>query len=231
MFRNILLTIAGVISLSLSLSGVSCAPIQTAPEGGYGQTVPAQGPPPGDYTQPVIGQRATYRKEMAKECREAAYTFQRQGFIKQAVVKYRESLTWWPDPALDAYIESVEKTTGLPSSGARKKPWTSAPRPPSQKQEVVATIRNRSNHDVYVYAEGGSESPESRFLPGEIREVAVRTNAYGEVVFLAGTGKGGLPIATAAWTDDPEDRRIVPVVLFDDEAPRKLLIMTGFRSR
>jgi hypothetical protein len=218
------LVMIGVAGLFL----VSCAPMQAGPEPQYGQQVAPQGPPPGDYAQPVIDQRAEYRRNMAKEARDAAYTFQRQNLVKQAVVKYRESLAWWPDPALDAYVETVERATGLPLSGKRR-PWIEAPRAPGKKYETVATIRNRSNRDVYIVTVGGAESPESRFLPGEIREVAVTPNSYGEIVFSA--SRGGPLLATTTWTGDQEDARVAPVVLFDDNHPDKLLVMTGFRTR
>lgn len=224
-----LITVAG-IAVVWSLLSVSCAPLKPTSGGGdHGRSIEGQGPPPADYSQPVIGQRAEYRREMAKESRDAAYTFQKQGFVKQAVTKYRESLTWWPDPPLDAYIETVERAAGLPLSGQRT-PWTAAPRPPaSKKREVIATIRNRSPRDVYIVTEGGSESPESRFLPGEIREVAVLPNAYGEVVFSA--SRGGSLLATTTWRSEPDDMRVVPVVLFDDREAEKLVVMTGFRLK
>jgi hypothetical protein len=203
--------------------------MQAGGEGGVcGAGAQLQGPPPGDYAQPVIDQRAEYRKSMAKEDRDAAYTFQRQGFVKQAVAKYRESLSWWPDPALDAYIGTVEKAAGLPPSG-KTRPWAEAPRAPAKKYGTIATIRNRSNRDVYIVTEGGSETPETRFLPGEIREMAVTPNAYGEVVFSA--SRGGPLIAAMRWTGDPGDPRTAPVVLFDDSHPERLVVMTGFRPR
>jgi hypothetical protein len=219
----------GTTAVAFLLLFGGCAPMQAGGEGGvYGAGGQLQGPPPGDYAQPVIDQRAEFRRGMAKEDREAAYTFQRQGFVRQAVAKYRESLSWWPDPALDVYIETVERATGLPLSGKRR-PWVEAPRAPAKKYGTVATIRNRSNRDVYIITAGGSETPETRFLPGEIREMAVMPNAYGEVVFSA--TRSGLLIATMRWTGDADDPRVAPVVLFDDSHPERLIVMTGLRPR
>jgi hypothetical protein len=226
--KRLMMAIGVLMIFAVGLCCVSCVEMQPGPEGPYGQRVAPQGPPPGDYAQPVIDQRAEYRKSMARESRDAAYTFQKQGLVKQAVIRYRESLSWWPDPTLDAYVETVERATGLPLSG-KMRPWTEAPRFPGKKHESVATVRNRSNRDVYIVTVGGAESPESRFLPGEIREVAVTPNAYGEVVFSA--SRGGPLLGTARWTGDQEDARVAPVVLFDDNHPEKLIVMTGFRTK
>jgi len=209
------------------LFSVSCAPVQTTPEGGYGQ-LPPQGPPQGEYSRPVIDQRALFRQNMGKDLREAAYNFQRQNLYREAVIKYRESLVWWPDPSLDGYIETLEKASGLPLSGKRRK-WIEAPRPPDKKGEIIATIRNKSSHEVYIHIVGGGESPETLFLPGEIREMAVMPNTYGEVVFSA--SQRGPLLATVKWIGDPANPQAVPVVLFDDNDSQKIIVMTGFRAK
>jgi hypothetical protein len=209
------------------LAFVSCAPVQTTPEGGYGQ-LPPQGPPQGEYSRPVIDQRALFRQNMGKDLRDGAYNFQKQRLFKEAVTKYRESLAWWPDPALDGYIETLEKASGLPLSGKRR-PWTEAPRLPGKLGEVVATIRNKSNREVYIHTIDGGESPETLFLPGEIREMAVMPNAYGEVIFSA--SRRGPLLATVKWISDPANSKAVPVVLFDDNDPDKIIVMTGFRAK
>lgn len=229
MFRTVVLAVVGGVALCCSLClCTSCGLVRPAKVGDNLQPLPPQEPPPADYTQPVIGQRAEYRKEMAKDTRDAAYTFQKQGLIKQAIIKYRESLAWWPDPALDGYIETVEKAAGLPPSGQRR-PWTASPRPPSSKREVIATIRNGSDRDVYIVSGDGPESPETRFLPGEIREMAVLPDAYGVVAFTA--RRDGVSLATVNWTGDPGNNDVVPAVLFDDGQTDKLATMTGFRPK
>jgi hypothetical protein len=228
MNKNRMKLISGVALISLCvLCVVSCAPIQTVPVGASGQ-MPAQGPPQGEYSKPVIDQRALFRQNMGKDLRDAAYNFQKQGLYKEAVIKYRESMTWWPDVALDGYIETLEKASGLPLSG-KIQAWAEAPRAPSKSSEVIATIRNKSNREVYIHTVGGGESPETLFVPGEIREMAVMPNAYGEAVFS--TSRRGPLLGTVKWTADPRNPKTVPVVLFDDNDPMRIIVMTGFRTK
>jgi hypothetical protein len=218
--------IAALIVVCTSLI-VSCVPIQTVPDTGYSQS-PPQRPPQGEYSKPVIDQRALFRQNMGKDLRDVAYNFQGQGLYKEAVIKYRESLAWWPDPALDGYIETLEKASGLPLSGKRRA-WTEAPRVPTKMSEVIATIRNKSSREVYIHTVGGGESPETLFVPGEIREMAVMPNAYGEIVFSA--SRRGPLLATAKWVGDPSNSKAAPVVLYNDNNPEKIVVMTGFRTK
>lgn len=204
-------------------------PPSTQPQPPYGQTQSyPPSPPPGDFGRATIERQSEVRKATAKGLRDEAYALQQRGLVREAIAKYRESLVYWPDPGLDAYIGTIESTMRVPST-QRVRQWTPQGGPAGQPYTMIATIRNRSNSEVSMRLSEGGGTQDVPFLPGEIRELALATSAAGEItVYVLQAGR---IIAGKKWYWDPGDPSAVPAIIYDDKEPEKLMIMTGIKIR
>jgi tetratricopeptide (TPR) repeat protein len=61
----------------------------------------------------------TAKRETARRLRAEGQALQQQGKLREAIAKYRESLTYVPDPALEAYIAQVEAAAAKQEQAAQ----------------------------------------------------------------------------------------------------------------
>jgi hypothetical protein len=163
------------------------------------------------------------RRAIAGSLRDEAYAIQQQGRSQDAIIKYRESLVYFPDAGLNDYISTLEKKTGKAS------PVIGPENPPPQSS-IPATVRNRSRQSVHILPEGETANDSNFFTPGDIKSMSVSSYPQGRVTFHA--VRDGKVIASTVWQRDPGDVTKVPAVLYDDaEGPPKLTVMTGIRLR
>ena len=59
-------------------------------------------------TKQKEGREQDVRKARAKQLRDEGYALQQQNRVKEAVTKYKESLSYWPDAQLEKYIKDLE---------------------------------------------------------------------------------------------------------------------------
>jgi tetratricopeptide (TPR) repeat protein len=64
-------------------------------------------------------QSDTAKRETARRLRAEGQALQQQGKLREAIAKYRESLTYVPDPALEAYIAQVEAAAAKQDQAAQ----------------------------------------------------------------------------------------------------------------
>ena len=204
-------------------------PPSTPSQPPYGQTQPYPPvPSPGDFTRATVGKQLETRRAAANGIREEAYALQRRGLVREAIMKYRQSLVTWPDPGLEAYIGTIEQTMKMPSS-QRSRPWIGQAIPVGQPSTMIATIRNRSNSDISLRLSEGGGSSEVTFLAGEILELALTTSPTNEIT--VSVQQAGRVTAIKKWIWIPGEPSAVPVILYDDKEPEKLIIMTGIIPR
>jgi hypothetical protein len=207
----------------------------------------ASGPPPADgrtaTTLSGVGaeaerQKIALRRSVATSLRDEAYALQQRGQLREAVIRYRQSLVYWPDSGLESFIVPLEKKAGFTVAQYRPQdtlqdarqdtPQAAASPSPAAKPGIVfATVRNRSNLDIAIRTRG--EPPESATVvrAGEILIRPVQPAANGEVMFYA--ERNGQAIVTRSWFGDPRSTGLVPAVLYDDGLPERLVVMTGLR--
>lgn len=167
--------------------------------------------------------KAEIMRAFAKSLRDEAYSLQMKGHLNEAIIKYRKSLTYWPDSDLENHIQLLEKKSGelFPDNQPAASPESIT----NKTQRVItATIRNRSNEGVHIFTQGETFNPNNHFMPQEIRFVPVQIQSNGEVIFYA--GRDGRILDSKTWRGDPRYQDRVPCVLFDKE---KLIILTGIR--
>ena len=207
----------------------------------------ASGPPPADgRAAPTLSgmgaeaerQKIALRRSVATRLRDEAYALQQRGQLREAAIRYRQSLVYWPDNGLESFIVPLEKKAGFTAAQYRPQgtlqgtfqdtPQGTASPPPSAKPGVVfATVRNRSNLDIAIRTRG--ETPESATVvrAGEILIRPVQPAANGEVMFTA--ERNGQAIVSRSRVGDPRSTALVPAVLYDDGLPERLVVMTGLR--
>lgn len=78
--------------------------VSVAPQPSVAAAPPTTAPASPVATTPT----AAERQQIAGRLRAEAKALQDQGKLREAIAKYRESLTYVPDPALEAYIKQVE---------------------------------------------------------------------------------------------------------------------------
>lgn len=200
---------------------------QTQPPYSPSQPYPP-GPPPGDFGRATIERQMEIRKATAQGLRLEAYGLQQKKLFREAVSKYRESLAYWPDPSLEAYIGTIENTMKLPSSQIFR-PSTGQGMIMGQPYTMMATFRNRSNSEVSLRLSEGRGTPDVTFLPGEILELALTTNPGGEIT--VSVLQAGRLVAMKRWIRLPGDPSAVPAIIYDDKEPERLLIMTAIKTR
>ncbi|OPY61537.1 MAG: hypothetical protein A4E57_04177 [Syntrophorhabdaceae bacterium PtaU1.Bin034] len=229
-----------LLAALLCLSACAPAVIRTDPEPRAYPQAPAQYPearapypqtrpaaPQSDLRRATIEKQTEMRKSVAKGIRDEAYGLQQRGLIREAVAKYRESLFYWPDFALDSYVVKLENTVKAPLPGASGQ--TQAPGAQTGPREMIAAVRNRSTGEVSMRLSEGGESREVLFQPGEIRELAIRTSPSGEIT--AYVLQGGRTVAGRKWLWNSGDPSLVPAILYDDKEPESLILMKAMRTR
>jgi hypothetical protein len=173
------------------------------------------------------------RRSIASSLRNEAYACQQQGQLRDAVIRYRQSLVWWPDAGLEAYVAPLERKAGFDAIQYRPELQQAAAvqagsaASVSKPGMVFATIRNRSTQDVIILTR--NESPDAGTLvrAGEILIRPVQLTPNGEVTFLA--VRNGHTLATRSWFGNPSSTSVVPSVLYDDNLQDRLVVMTGLR--
>jgi tetratricopeptide (TPR) repeat protein len=86
------------------------------------------------------GQAEESKKARAKQLRDEGYALQQQSRLKEAVAKYRESLSYWPDPQLEKYVKDIEARMAASSGGSTASgPVASTPAKPPTSQPPVQT--------------------------------------------------------------------------------------------
>lgn len=199
----------------------------------------ASGPPPADgrnaTTLSGVGadaerQKIAIRRSVATSLRDEAYALQQKGQLREAAIRYRQSLVYWPDSGLESFIVPLEKKAGFTAAQYRPQNTlqSAASAPSAAKPGIVfATVRNRSNLDIAIRTRG--ETPESATVvrAGEILIRPVQPAANGEVMFYA--ERNGQAIVSRSWYGDPRSTGLVPAILYDDGLPERLVVMTGLR--
>lgn len=203
----------------------------------------ASGPPPADGRNATTlsgagadaeRQKIAIRRSVATSLRDEAYALQQKGQLREAAIRYRQSLVYWPDSGLESFIVPLEKKAGFTAAQYRPQDTlqdtlqATASTPPAAKPGIVfATVRNRSNLDIAIRTRG--ETPESATVvrAGEILIRPVQPAANGEVMFYA--ERNGQAIVSRSWYGDPRSTGLVPAVLYDDGHPERLVVMTGLR--
>jgi hypothetical protein len=173
------------------------------------------------------------RRAVASSLRNEAYACQQQGQLRDAVIRYRQSLAWWPDAGLEAYVAPLERKAGFDAIRYKPELQQAAGVPAGSAASagkpgmVFATIRNRSTQDVIILTR--NESPDAGTLvrAGEILIRPVQLTSNGEVTFLA--VRNGQTLATRSWYGNPSSASVVPAVLYDDNLQDRLVVMTGLR--
>jgi hypothetical protein len=194
---------------------------------------------PGEAALPgtAIGQeteqkKIALRRAVASGLRDEAYAFQQNGQLRDAVIRYRQSLVWWPDPGLESYVVPLERKAGFdakqyspefPQAAVQTGTAASAGKPPT----VFATIRNRSTQDVTISVSGENRDAGTQVRAGEILVIPVRLSLNGEIAFLA--SRNGQTLATRRWFGNPSSAGVVPSVLYDDNLQDRLVVMTGLK--
>ncbi|HET6489013.1 MAG TPA: DUF6438 domain-containing protein [Syntrophales bacterium] len=187
---------------------------------------------------PAIGTETEQKKislhrAVASSLRDEAYTFQLRGQLRDAVIRYRQSLVWWPDAGLESYVEPLEKKAGFdaiqyrpegPPVAAAQAGSTASVNKPGR---VSATIRNRSTQDVTISVRGESDRAGTLVRAGDILIRPVQLSPNGEVTFMA--MRNGQTLATRSWRGNPSSASVVPSVLYDDNLQDELVVMTGLK--
>ena len=186
---------------------------------------------------PAIGReteqkKIALRRAVASSLRDEAYAFQQKGQLRDAVIRYRQSLVWWPDPGLESYVVPLERKAGFDAKQYRPEllqaavqtgTAASVGKPPT----VFATIRNRSTQDVTISVSGENRDAGTQVRAGEILIIPVKLAPNGEITFLA--IRNGQTLATRSWYGSPSSAGVVPAVLYDDNLQDKLVVMTGLK--
>ena len=213
--------------LIFAVLSVSCMSADTINQGGEWRRIAPDSPLPttSALSQTAENRKAEILKAFAQAMRDDAHKLQLKGKFDEAIIKYRKSLVYWPDPELEKYIQQVEKKAVHSLSGKQPNNTLSQV---SISDTVTATIRNRSKSSIYIFAQNKTFTPDNLFRPGEIRSVPVQISANGTITFYAGSD--GKVIASETWYGNPRDPNRIPCVLFDDlSAEKKLSVMTGLR--
>ena len=172
------------------------------------------------------------RRAVASSLRDEAYVFQQKGQLRDAVIRYRQSLVWWPDPGLETYVVALEKTAGFDAKQYRPELQQAAvpagtAASVGKPATVFATIRNRSTQGVTISVGGESRDAGTLVGAGEIVIIPVQFAANGDITFRA--VRNGQTLATRSWSGNPTSVSVVPSVLYDDNLQGRLVVMTGLK--
>lgn len=170
-------------------------------------------------------QKLALRRAVAAGMRDEAYALQQKGQIRDAVIRYRQSLVYWPDTGLEAYVAPLERRSGFQLTQYRPEARQAAAAAPTAR--AYATVRNRSAHDITLAVRGEAPEAATTVRAGEIRIRPVCPGAAGEVTFEV--SRGGQILETRTWKGSPGSPGVVPVLLYDDALQGRLFVMTGLR--
>ena len=186
---------------------------------------------------PAIGpeteqKKIALRRAVASSLRDEAYAFQQKNQLRDAAIRYRQSLVWWPDPGLESYVVPLERKAGFDAKQYRPElqqaalPMVTAA-DVNKPAMVFATIRNRSTQDVTIAVSGENRDAGTQVRAGEILIIPVQLSPNGEITFMA--ARNGQTLATGRWFGNPSSASVVPAVLYDDNLQERLVIMTGLK--
>ncbi|NPV03444.1 MAG: hypothetical protein HPY67_01755 [Syntrophaceae bacterium] len=170
-------------------------------------------------------QKLALRRAVAAAMRDEAHALQQKGRIRDAVIRYRQSLVYWPDTGLEAYIAPLEQRAGF--QALQYKPEAAKTSAAAGTGRVYATVRNRSARDISVAVRGEEPGAATTVRAGEIRILPVSLGPGGVVTFEI--ERDGKVLETRTWKGDPNTSAVVPVLLFDDALQGRLFVMTGLR--
>lgn len=183
--------------------------------------------------RPAIGeeterQKLALRRAVAASLRDEAYGLQQRGQIRDAVIRYRRSLAYWPDTGLESYLAPLERQAGFAASqynpqAVQAAAGGAAPATP----RVYATVRNRSARDITLAVRGEAPEAATTVRAGEIRIRPVSPGPGGEVSFEV--SRDGQVLETRTWKGNPNSSAVVPALLYDDALKGRLFVMTGIR--
>lgn len=165
------------------------------------------------------------RRAVATGLRDEAYALQRKGQLRDAVIRYRQSLVYWPDTGLESYIAPLEQKAGFAASQYKREAGQGAAGPAETR--VYATVRNRSARDITLAVSGEAPEAATTVRAGEIRIRPVRPGPGGEVTFEV--SQDGRVLETRGWRGIPNSSAVVPALLYDDTLKGRLFVMTGLR--
>jgi len=173
-------------------------------------------------------QKLALRRAVATGMRNEAYALQQKEQIRDAVIRYRQSLVYWPDTGLESYIAPLEQRAGFQVSQygpeARQAAAGGATTGPAR---VYATVRNRSARDITLAVRGEDPAAATTVRAGEIRILPVSLGAGGEATFEV--SRDGQVLETRTWKGNPGSTSVVPALLYDDALQGRLFVMTGLR--
>ncbi|OPY07557.1 MAG: hypothetical protein A4E67_01201 [Syntrophaceae bacterium PtaB.Bin038] len=173
-------------------------------------------------------QKLALKRAVAAGMRDEAYALQQRGQIRDAVIRYRQSLVHWPDRGLESYIAPLEQRAGFQVTQYRPdEAKAAAGGAASGPARVTATVRNRSARDITLAVRGEAPEKATTVRGGEIRTRSVTPGAGGEVTFEV--SRGGQVLETRTWRGTPGSTSVVPVLLYDDALEGRLFVMTGLR--
>ncbi len=173
-------------------------------------------------------QKLALRRAVATGMRDEAYALQQKGQTRDALIRYRQSLVYWPDTGLESYIAPLEQRAGFQAMQytpeARQ---ADAGRVSTGPIRVYATVRNRSARDIALAVRGEAPEAASTVRAGEIRIRALLLGPGGDVTFEV--SRDGQVLETRTWKGNPNSSSVVPVLLYDDAMKGRLFVMTGLR--
>lgn len=172
-------------------------------------------------------QKLALKRAIAEGMRDEAYALQQRGQIRDAVIRYRQSLVHWPDKGLESYIAPLEQRAGFQVTQYRPEEANAAGGAASGPARVYATVRNRSARDITLAVRGEEPEKATTVRAGEIRIRPVRLGAGGEVTFEV--SRDGQVLETRTWRGTPGSKSVVPALLYDDALEGRLFVMTGLR--
>lgn len=173
-------------------------------------------------------QKLALRRAVATGIRDEAYALQQKGQIRDAVIRYRQSLVYWPDTGLESYIGPLEQRAGFqPSQYKPEKRQVAAGGAAPGPARLYATVRNRSARDITLAVRGEAPEAATTVRAGEIRIRPVSPGAGGEAIFEV--SRDGRVLETRTWKGNPGSTSVVPALLYDDSLQGRLFVMTGLR--
>jgi hypothetical protein len=173
------------------------------------------------------------RRAVATSLRDEGYALQQKGQLRDAVIRYRQSLVWWPDVGLESYVVPLESKAGFTASQYRPETEQGATVQAGSANAVkkagmvMATIRNRSTLDVTILTRGESADAGTLVRAGEILLRPVQLEPNGEVTFLA--VRNSQTLVSRTWYGNAASENVVPTLLYDDNLQDRLFVMTGLK--
>ncbi len=173
-------------------------------------------------------QKLALRRAVATGMRDEAYALQQRGQIRDAVIRYRQSLVYWPDTGLESYIAPLEQKAGFQAMQYRPEAVkTAAGSATTGPARVYATVRNRSARDITLAVCGEAPEKATTVRAGEIRIRPFSLGPGGEVTFEV--SRDGQVLETRTWRGNSHTTSVVPSLLYDDALKGRLFVMTGLR--